>query len=160
MTRDVVWLVEDDRGVARALEMWLSIHGVACQAYPDAESALEALQAFGEGADGPTGSATQSNGRTLSGLHRDGRPCRLVGAVVDLNLPKASGISVLQALRQRAAHMPLVLVTALPPNETARHGAPPLGVVCLKKPFELDALEAGLFGAPPALGSGAAHGRH
>ena len=56
-------------------------------------------------------------------------------------------------LRGLAPGLPLALATALPEDETARYGAPPAGVRCLRKPVELDALEAALGTLfPPGAG--------
>lgn len=152
----VVWVVDDDRGVARALEMWLAIHGVGSQAFSSAEAALTALQTFDvSGASNLT--AEPAIGQSVA---IQGASARLVGAVVDLNLPGQSGIAVLRAMRERAPGMPLVLMTALPPSERARHGQPPCGVVCLKKPFDLDALESGLFGQANLTKQAHGHGQH
>jgi DNA-binding response OmpR family regulator len=155
VTRAVVWVVEDDRGVARALQMWLSIHGAECRLFYSASEALKALQVEAQPADPATGTGRM---RALWTQALDGTRCRLVGAVVDLNLGGQSGLPVLQALRALAEDLPLVLISALSPAEQARHGPLPQGVVSLKKPFDLGALEAGLFGPTPVAQLGAAGG--
>jgi DNA-binding response OmpR family regulator len=154
LTRPVVWVVEDDRGVARALQQWLSIHGTGCRVFHSANEALEALQAEALTAD----PSTPVRPCTLPIRAPDGTHCLLVGAVVDLNLVGQSGLSVLQALRARSDDLPLVLISALALAEQARYGPLPRGVVRLKKPFDLGALEAGLFGPQPLDQSGTASG--
>jgi DNA-binding response OmpR family regulator len=150
----VVWVVEDDRGVARALQQWLSIHGTECRLFHSASEALQTLQAEAQ----PTDPASPGRCRTLWTQAPDGTRCRMVGAVVDLNLAGQSGLPVLQALRARARDLPLVLISALPTAERSRYGPLPQGVVSLKKPFDLGALEAGLFGPSSSAQPGAAGG--
>jgi DNA-binding response OmpR family regulator len=81
-------------------------------------------------------------------MHTDGSgpaEFRLVGAVLDLNLPGITGIELARALRCLSPGLPLAIVTALNDDDRLRYGNPPSGIRCLKKPFDLDALEEALF---------------
>jgi FixJ family two-component response regulator len=79
----VVVLVEDDTGLRAALERMLCASGFEAQAYKSAEAAL---------AD-----------------HReDWADC----LVVDLNLPKMSGLDLVDCLRARGITAPAVIITA------------------------------------------------
>jgi DNA-binding response OmpR family regulator len=131
-TRGVVAIVDDDPQISRALGLWLDLHGLRTVHHISGESLLNSIH--------------QDNG--VLTLHFGTiKPVviPLVGAVLDLNLPGITGIELAKALRLRSPVMPLVIVTALREEERVRYGAPPLGVRCLKKPFDLDALEDALF---------------
>jgi FixJ family two-component response regulator len=79
----VVLLVEDDAGLRAALERVLRASGFEARAYASAEAAL---------AD-----------------HRQDRADCLV---VDLNLPRMSGLDLVDSLRQRGVTAPAVIITA------------------------------------------------
>jgi FixJ family two-component response regulator len=129
--RGVVALVDDDPEIREALGGWLLLCGLEGAPHASAESLLAAL--------------LDQGGRLelrVEGVHAAAR--RLLGAVVDVKLPGRSGVDLARLLRQRAPALPLALVTALSDEEIACYGNPPADVRCLRKPFELDALESAL----------------
>jgi FixJ family two-component response regulator len=79
----VVILVEDDAGLRAALERMLRASGFEAQAYASAEAALA------------------DHGRNWADC-----------LVVDLNLPKMSGLDLIDCLRQRGVTAPAVIITA------------------------------------------------
>jgi FixJ family two-component response regulator len=79
----VVILIEDDAGLRAALERLLRASGFEAQAYESAEAALA-----------------------------DHRPDWADCLVVDLNLPKMSGLDLVDCLRQRGVTAPAVIITA------------------------------------------------
>jgi DNA-binding response OmpR family regulator len=132
--RGIVAIVDDDAQISRALGMWLALHGLRATHHMTGESLLQCLGG-GCGA-GP------------SPLHTDGSgpaEFRLLGAVLDLNLPGITGIELACTLRRLSPKLPLAIVTALHDDERVRYGNPPSGIRCLKKPFDLDVLEDALF---------------
>jgi FixJ family two-component response regulator len=127
----VVAVVDDDAEIRQALGDWLVLAGLEGAAHGSAESLLAALAGGG--------------GRLALG--RDdaaAAPRRLLGAVLDVNLPGASGVELARLLRGLAPELPVALITALSAEELGRFGRPPAGVPCLHKPFDLEALEAAL----------------
>lgn len=145
---DVVAVVDDDPGVLQALSDALGLYGLRCALYPTAEDLLAALHP-----------------RQPMVVTEDvpGFPVahHLVGAVLDLNLPGISGLEVARKLRRPFPDLPLAIVTALNPSQFASFGDWPSGVAYLRKPFDLDALEAAfpLLVQPPvpdAQGAGEA----
>lgn len=58
--------------------------------------------------------------------------------LLDINLPDATGWDVLRRLRAAGCDVPVVVLSALPPNPTRVREFQPLGV--LHKPFPIDAL--------------------
>jgi len=128
----IVAIVDDDPHISRALGMWLDLHGLRATHHTSAESLLQAIHPHDGQLFLRIGVAEQVE-------------FPLVGAVLDLNLPGKSGIELANSLRQLQAGLPLALVTALREEERTRYGLPPAGVRCLKKPFDLDALEDALF---------------
>jgi two-component system, OmpR family, response regulator PrrA len=132
--RGVVAVVDDDPEIRRALGDWLALAGFAGCGHASAESLLAELDADG-------------GGLRLGGDARDARdadPGLLLGAVLDVSLPGVSGVDLARTLRGRAPELPLALITALSAEELRRFGQAPAGVACLRKPFELEALEAAL----------------
>jgi DNA-binding response OmpR family regulator len=130
--RGIVAIVDDDPQVSRALGLWLDLQGLRAVHHISGESLLQSIH--------------QDDG--VLTLHLGSiKPLviPLVGAVLDLNLPGITGIELAKALRRQSPALPLVVITALREEERARYGAPPPGVRCLKKPFDLDALEDALF---------------
>lgn len=128
----IVAIVDDDSQISRALGAWLDFHGLRATHHISAESLLRSLQSAGDRLMIPIG---VSNPVTFP----------LVGAVLDLNLPDMTGVELACRLRQLAPDLPMVIITALRNDERIRYGCPPVGVRCLQKPFDLDALEAELF---------------
>ena len=58
--------------------------------------------------------------------------------LLDVNLPDATGWDVLRQLRAAGCEMPVVVISAVPPNPARVREFRPLGV--LYKPFPIDAL--------------------
>jgi DNA-binding response OmpR family regulator len=58
--------------------------------------------------------------------------------VLDVNLPDATGWDVLRGLRRANRKLPVVVLSAVPPNPTRVREFKPFGV--LQKPFPIDAL--------------------
>jgi DNA-binding response OmpR family regulator len=132
--RGIVAIVDDDPQISRALGLWLEQQGLRTTHHLTGESLLHILWNGSEGG--------------LLPLHMDASgpaEFRLVGAVLDLNLPGITGIELACTLRQLSPELPLAIVTALHDDERVRYGRPPSGIRCLKKPFDLDALEDALF---------------
>ena len=131
--RGIVAIVDDDTQISHALGMWLEQHGLRASHHVNGESLLMSLG--------------ERKGRKLP-LHTDRNgpaEFRLVGAVLDLNLPGITGIELACTLRRLSPMLPLAIVTALHDDERVRYGSPPSGIRCLKKPFDLDVLEDALF---------------
>ncbi len=128
----VVAIVDNDPQVAQVLGQWLEFQGLRSACYLSGESLLQAAHEERGQWSMPAGSVTAAN-------------YRLSGAVVDLNLPGVSGFELANLLRRIDPGLPLVIITALREEERARHGAPPPGVRCLRKPFDLDELEDALL---------------
>lgn len=130
--RGIVAIVDDDPHISRALGMWLELHGLRATHHISAESLLQAIH--------------QDNGEiTLHIGINNPMVFPLMGAVLDLNLPGATGFELARSLRDLCPQLPIAIITALRDDERLRYGNPPPGVHCLKKPFELDALEDALF---------------
>ena len=128
----IVAIVDDDPHISRALGMWLEMYGLRATHHTSGESLLQAL--------------CQDDGHLTLHIgvsHAVAFP--MVGAVLDLNLPGITGIELAQALRRLAPELPMAIITALHEDERERFGHPPPGVLCLKKPFDLGALEDALF---------------
>ena len=131
-TNGIIAIVDDDSQISRALGVWLDFHGLRATHHISAESLLQSMQNAADRLVIPMG------------VHNP-VAFPLVGAVLDLNLPNMNGVELARKLRQLAPDLPMVIVTALHENERVRYGVPPVGVRCLKKPFDLDALEDALF---------------
>ena len=58
--------------------------------------------------------------------------------LLDVNLPDATGWDVLRELRSAGRELPVVVLSAVPPNPTRMREFQPFGV--LHKPFPIDAL--------------------
>ena len=128
----IVAIVDDDPHISRALGMWLELHGLRATHHVSAESLLYALH---QEADRLTIHMGIANPVVYP----------LVGAVLDLNLPGITGIELAHVMRRMAPALPLAIITAVRDDERGPYGTPPPGVHCLKKPFDLDALEDALF---------------
>ncbi|MCM5680767.1 sigma-54 dependent transcriptional regulator [Schlegelella sp. S2-27] len=109
--KPLVFLIEDDPIVRRGCEQALSLADIAVTAYPDAESALEAL-----------------------GYES---PCAVV---TDVKLPRRDGLQLLREVQQRDRDLPVILVTGHGDVSMAvdamRHGAYDF----IEKPFASDRL--------------------
>lgn len=120
-------VVDDDEALCAALSLWLEIAGVRSERFGSAEQLLKRFARRGA----PVGDATDTH---------PSEDMPLLGAVIDINLPGMNGIALAEALRQRVPTLPLVLITALAAQDRAPYGALPIGVLCLKKPFEMSEL--------------------
>jgi len=130
--RKIVAVVDDDPGILRALVSWLDYRQLCASHHSSGESLLSLLHARG--------------GNLLMMIDvMDTVPFVLAGAVLDVNLAGISGMEVARRLRALCPHLPIVVITALPTDDIGRYGVLPEGVQCLRKPFDLDALEAALY---------------
>lgn len=116
-----VALVDDDPQILEVLSAWLESLGLMPCSFACAEDLMEALHA--------PNSTLQS---------------RLVGAILDVNLKKMHGIDLAKRLLEFNPELPVVIITALHPDELAHVGTLPSKAVCLRKPFDLDQLENAL----------------
>ena len=109
-------LVVDDERLLR----WSVAETLAAQGYDivEAVDARTAMQAFG-----------------------DGERTDLV--LLDLRLPDVSDLRLLARIRQKGPDVPVILMTAFPTREIIEE-AGELGAHVLIKPFDLDALVAGV----------------
>lgn len=128
----IVAIIDDDTQISRALTVWLDMHSLRAAHFVSAESLLQAVRT--------------ENGRLMLPIGIT-RPLvfPLAGAIIDLNLPGMSGIALSHRLHQAMPALPMVIISALAPEERARFGQPPADVICLKKPFDLDLLEDALY---------------
>jgi DNA-binding response OmpR family regulator len=131
-SRGIVAVVDDDPQISRALGLWLELQDLRAVHHITGESLLHSVHKD----DGEL---------TLHFCTTNPVVIRLVGAVLDLNLPGITGIELARALRRLSPALPIVVITALREEERVRYGALPPGIRCLKKPFDLDALEDALF---------------
>jgi CheY-like chemotaxis protein len=107
-----VLVIDDDDGVREAVSDFLTEFGYACET----------------AADGRTGLARFDEGGWDLVL-------------TDLVMPQVSGWEVIEAIRQRAPTMPMVLITALH-DPTIIQRAREWRVPVLTKPFRLETLKA------------------
>ena len=139
--QQVVVVIDDDLQISQALGTWFHIMGVRGSFHSTAEGFLDTLVRDAQGLH----VRMDASSRNSYGL---------AGVIVDLNLPGINGVKLIQKLHQLQANLPLVLITALREEERARYGDLPPGVVCVKKPFDLDTLEQALFGHSTEQGIG------
>ena len=130
----LIAIVDDDSELCNALALWLDVSGRQAVRFGSGEDLLEHLYFLERGAF-----------ITLDSSQIQRLP--LKGAILDLNLPGINGSHLAAALRSNAPGLPIVMITALSPNDRLRYGSPPTGIRCLKKPFELDELASALFDA-------------
>ena len=130
-TREIIAIVDDDPGLSQALGAWLEFHGWRATHHISGESLLQHTHLQDDTVLVEVGVTAPVR-------------FRLLGAVIDLNLPGISGIDTARKLRHMSPALPIVLVTALGPDERQHYGALPARVQCVQKPFSLDALEAAL----------------
>ena len=76
------------------------------------------------------------SGRGLTGLQKSRRD--------RLRLPIMGGNEMIEALRERDADLPVIVMTGYPPDGVGGAKMPQGGTARLNKPFELDALSAAL----------------
>jgi two-component system response regulator FixJ len=110
-----VYLVEDDANVRRSLEFMLRTHGVRCRGFANGEEFLAAADRLGAG-------------------------CILL----DLRLPGVSGLTVLAELARRGNRSPVIAMTGTRNAEEAERARALGAIDVLDKPFETEALLAGL----------------
>lgn len=141
---DVVAVVDDDPGVLQALADAFHLFGLRSARYTNAELLLQSLH---------------PRQPILVTEEVPGFPVvqHLVGVVLDLNLPGLTGLEAARRLRARFPDLPMAVITALRPAQFATFGDWPKDVAYLRKPFDLDALEAAL---PQLLAEQALHGEH
>jgi len=131
-TPGIVAIVDDDPYISCALGMWLELYGLRATHHTSGESLLQAIH--------------QEEDRLVVHIAvGNDVELPLIGAILDLNLPGITGIELAHALRGLAPELPLTIITALHDDERARYGNPPPDICCLKKPFDLGALEDALF---------------
>lgn len=128
----VVAIVEDDFQISEALGIWLQLHGLQATHHDTAESLLKAI-------DPENTLITLDVGNAYSVEYQ------LLGAILDLNLPGITGIDLAYSLRHLKPDLPIAIITALREEDLTPYGSPPSGIQCLKKPFDLDALEHALY---------------
>ena len=115
-TRRTVLLAEDNEALRELVAMALEEAGFDVRAAGDGEAMIELLQ---------------------SAVLADPPP---VALVMDIRMPRFSGLDVLRAARLSRWHLPVVLMTAFPDEETVRL-AESLGAACtLEKPLDVDDL--------------------
>lgn len=118
-----VAVVDDDVGIAQALQSWLELIQVQVHAFQDGREFLSALEAT------PQGWCFQSDGQVLAAL------------VIDLNLPGLNGFEVARRLQALTSNLCIVVITAASDVNMDMLGGVPPGVVCVGKPFNLVELE-------------------
>lgn len=116
-----VAVVDDDPHILDVLSAWLHSLGIQPWVFESAEELLAAVRL------------------------PQAQPRPLAGAILDINLKAMHGLELAHQLRQAYPHIPLVMISALQPDEVARLGSLPARARCLRKPFDLDALENALF---------------
>lgn len=128
----IVAVVDDDPHVSHAIGMWLLMQGLQTTHYMCAESLLQAIR-------------LQDGQLCLPYGFGDSFKSPLVGAVLDVTLPGASGTELAQTLRSIDPSLPIVMITAQRQCSVELIEALPPHVPCLQKPFDLDDLERALF---------------
>lgn len=140
----VVAVVDDDLGIAQALRSWLNHIPAPVCTFSDGAALIAALQ--------PVSSGWQLReplaiGSGVTDVQAGAGLQPLKGVVLDLNMPGPNGFELARLLREQAPNLPVVVITAASQDYQKLMGGVPSGVVCLSKPFDLDVLEAALFGA-------------
>jgi FixJ family two-component response regulator len=106
-----VAIVEDDASMLRSIQRLLTIEGFAVEAYTSAEAFLDR--------------GTEEQPGCL---------------ILDIQLPRMSGMELRQRLRATSADIPVIFITAIE-DEGLRQAAAQLGFVAyLRKPFQPEAL--------------------
>jgi len=111
-----VFLAEDDHELRRLLDDVLRRAGFAVRAVADGAELLELIAA----SDAPTPDAF----------------------VMDVRMPRRSGVDVLRALRARAHRQPVILMSGFAEPELKEEAARRGAAIVLDKPFEPDDLVA------------------
>jgi FixJ family two-component response regulator len=121
--RPVIYVVDDDAAVRRALEFALDLAGFAVETYESGEALLLGIRPRAPGC-----------------------------LVLDERLPGVTGIETLRQLRARKVDLPAILVTSHP-KAAFREAAAKAGAPILEKPLEGETLIAAInqLLAQPAL---------
>lgn len=122
----VVAVVDDDEGIAQALEGSLELMQMQARTFKDGQDFLSALESTSKGW------CFQSDGQVLAAL------------VIDLNLPGLSGFEVARRLQALTPNLCIVVITAASHINIDMLGGVPPGVACVTKPFKLEDLECWL----------------
>lgn len=117
-----VAVVDDDPQILEVLSAWLLTLGVTPCSFESAEDLLAAIET-------PPGKLG----------------AQWAGAILDVNLKAIHGVDLAHRLRRLFPHIPLVMMSAMHPDEVADLGKLPAKAKFLPKPFDLDALESALF---------------
>ena len=105
-----VWIVDDDQSIRWVLEKALSKQQVPCRVFPDAQSAMLALNSD--------------------------RPQVLVS---DIRMPGDSGLDLLEQVKQRCPEIPVIVMTAYSDLDSAVSAFQGGAYEYLPKPFDVDA---------------------
>ncbi len=108
-------LIGANPSVVQALKGWLNSIEVSVSIHSSAEKMVAELRRQGEH---PSLRVNELNPH----------PCRLVGAVLDTNLPGINGIDLARALKRWYPKLPLIVLTELGDEERERLGSLPTGV--------------------------------
>lgn len=130
-TCEIMAIVDDDPGLSLALGAWLEFNGWRATHHISGESLMQIVK------------LQDSTVQVEVGI-TDPIRFRLMGAVIDLNLPGISGVETARLLRQLDPDLPIVIVTAIAQHEWQHYDPLPEGVQFVQKPFTLDALESAL----------------
>jgi len=104
-----VWIIDDDRSIRWVFEKALTREGISFKTFSSAEDALTAL--------------------------RSSSPQVVVS---DIRMPGASGLVLLQTLKEKIPHMPVIIMTAYSDLESAVSAFQGGAFEYLPKPFDVD----------------------
>src|SRR5437773_11911964 len=104
-----VWIVDDDRSIRWVLEKALAREGIAYKTFASAREVLQALQ--------------QSQPQVL---------------VSDIRMPGESGLTLLNNVRERFPHVPVIIMTAYSDLDSAVSAFQGGAYEYLPKPFDVD----------------------
>src|SRR6266568_6893436 len=104
-----VWIVDDDRSIRWVLEKALAREGIAYKTFASARDVLQALQ--------------QSQPQVL---------------VSDIRMPGESGLTLLNNIRERFPHVPVIIMTAYSDLDSAVSAFQGGAFEYLPKPFDVD----------------------
>src|SRR5205809_170137 len=104
-----VWIVDDDRSIRWVLEKALAREGIAYKTFASAREVLQALQ--------------QSQPQVL---------------VSDIRMPGESGLTLLNNIRERFPHVPVIIMTAYSDLDSAVSAFQGGAFEYLPKPFDVD----------------------
>jgi len=105
-----VWIVDDDRSIRWVFEKALGREGIAFNSYPSAREAMDALAG--------------------------GEPPQVL--VSDIRMPGASGIELLQVVKEKYPSVPVIVMTAYSDLESAVAAFQGGAYEYLPKPFDVD----------------------